>query len=699
MARNQVATGKIKRTLVTPFSDLAVFLAPVTGQITRVHVEVSSAPVGGTALFDVHINGTTIWPTQSNRVTIPDGGTEHERTGLTAAITKDDVVTLDFDGFTGSADSIGTYILLTIEMEETGATASDSELRARASHTGTQLASTISDFSSTVAGLVQPAIDSVSDDLDDHIADTADAHDASAISIAPFGSIAATTVQAALEEIVAEASGYSDEQAQDAVGTILDDSGDIDFTYDDGTPKITAIVKANTITEAKIVLADNTTNNASTSNHGFLKKLSNVSTEFMDGTGGWSTPSASGPGNYGARLVKTATQSISNNSSTEVTFDSETQDDLGFHSNVTNNSRLTIPAGMGGWYYIEANAYWAANATGERIAQIKKNGSILLQSAVDNACDNGGLETINMIGTLAYLAAGDYVELFVYQNSGGSLNLTIATNEGTYFALAALGNLSGGTNPGNYAAKITKSGTQSASNNATTVVTFDTEERDDLAFHDTVTNNSRITIPAAMDGWYLIVGNLLWNVHATGSRTAELLKNGATALAATRRASNATTVFPTLQVSALVYLVAGDYVEMQGFQDSGGSLNIMSSATGEGTWLSIVSLGNLVGAVSIKTTAYSVLSSDVGKKFTNEGASASVAFTLPTAVANLEYTFYVQDGDGLSVIAAAGDTIRIETLVTAAAGNVSSSTIGSSVTLKAINATEWVAISAIGSWS
>lgn len=47
-------------------------------------------------------------------------------------------------------------------------------------------------------------------------------------------------------------SGYTDEQAQDAVGTILVDSGTIDFTYTDATPEITAIVKDASITYAKI---------------------------------------------------------------------------------------------------------------------------------------------------------------------------------------------------------------------------------------------------------------------------------------------------------------------------------------------------------------------------------------------------------------------------------------------------------------
>jgi len=42
--------------------------------------------------------------------------------------------------------------------------------------------------------------------------------------------------------------GYSDEQAQDAVGTILVDSARVNFTYDDATPLITADLIPNTIT-------------------------------------------------------------------------------------------------------------------------------------------------------------------------------------------------------------------------------------------------------------------------------------------------------------------------------------------------------------------------------------------------------------------------------------------------------------------
>ncbi|HKY56438.1 MAG TPA: hypothetical protein VJL80_00185 [Aeromicrobium sp.] len=59
-------------------------------------------------------------------------------------------------------------------------------------------------------------------ELDAHLNDTTDAHDASAISVVPFGSIAATNVQAALEEVVSEASGGG--------ATDLEGLADVDLT-------------------------------------------------------------------------------------------------------------------------------------------------------------------------------------------------------------------------------------------------------------------------------------------------------------------------------------------------------------------------------------------------------------------------------------------------------------------------------------
>lgn len=99
-------------------------------------------------------------------------------------------------------------------------------------------------------------------------------------------------------------------------------------------------------------------------------------------------------------------------------------------------------------------------------------------------------------------------------------------------------------------------------------------------------------------------------------------------------------------------------------------------------------------AVAAKTNGvgspYSVLSTESGYTFTNEGASAKVYLSLPTAVAGYTYSFYCQDVDGLRVTAASGDTIRLDNAVSAAAGYIETSTIGAFFTMRAVNATEWV---------
>lgn len=60
-----------------------------------------------------------------------------------------------------------------------------------------------------------------------------------------------------------------------------------DYTWaqiDKATSNITDITTKNV---EDLTYSDNTTNNASTSKHGLLKKLSNVATEFMNGVGNW----------------------------------------------------------------------------------------------------------------------------------------------------------------------------------------------------------------------------------------------------------------------------------------------------------------------------------------------------------------------------------------------------------------------------
>lgn len=82
----------------------------------------------------------------------------------------------------------------------------------------------------------------------------------------------------------------------------------------------------------------------------------------------------------------------------------------------------------------------------------------------------------------------------------------------------------------------------------------------------------------------------------------------------------------------------------------------------------------------------------------NSNATALVTFSLPAAKPGLEYSFRVDDADGIKVQAGTGDTIRIGTSVSAAAGFVQSTELGATIYLTCTIANKWIA-SASGTWT
>src|SRR5437870_3646551 len=65
-----------------------------------------------------------------------------------------------------------------------------------------------------------------------------------------------------------------------------------------------------------------------------------------------------------------------------------------------------------------------------------------------------------------------------------------------------------------------------------TVLNFDSESRDTDTFHDTVTNNSRLTVPAGLAGDYLVGFCITYAGSGTGKRRQGVIeKNGTTSLA------------------------------------------------------------------------------------------------------------------------------------------------------------------------
>lgn len=142
-------------------------------------------------------------------------------------------------------------------------------------------------------------------------------------------------------------------------------------------------------------------------------------------------------GNSACRVYNNADQVIGTGAWTVLTLNSERYDTDGIHDTVTNNSRLTCKTV--GIYAICANGVFAANATGSRYVGIRLNGATYIGRTGGGANATAGHGTDLMVATQYQFAVNDYVEMMVYQNSGGNLNSTAYGNICPEFMMARIG--------------------------------------------------------------------------------------------------------------------------------------------------------------------------------------------------------------------------------------------------------------------
>ncbi|MBA7638663.1 hypothetical protein ES703_46319 [subsurface metagenome] len=123
-------------------------------------------------------------------------------------------------------------------------------------------------------------------------------------------------------------------------------------------------------------------------------------------------------------------------------------------------------------------------------------------------------------------------------------------------------------------ARVTHSVDQDIPNATTTTLAFDEERYDTDAIHDNTVFNSRLTCKTA--GKYLIIGSIVWEGSAIGSRYIHIRLNGVTIIAYHLwGVSNDLGHRPFI---ATIYdLAVTDYVELRVRQQSGVALNVFRS--------------------------------------------------------------------------------------------------------------------------
>ena len=135
----------------------------------------------------------------------------------------------------------------------------------------------------------------------------------------------------------------------------------------------------------------------------------------------WKTPAATTPTYVGCALnISTSGQSIATNTGTSILFDTEVIDTDGFHSNVTNTDRITIPAGKAGKYLVTAAITMSANSTGARVVNIAKNGSTAYGMTFPAPSLGASFGYITFI---VDLAVSDYITASMFHTAGTNLNV------------------------------------------------------------------------------------------------------------------------------------------------------------------------------------------------------------------------------------------------------------------------------------
>ena len=145
----------------------------------------------------------------------------------------------------------------------------------------------------------------------------------------------------------------------------------------------------------------------------------------------WAAPASPSVTFAGCSLSKSAAQSVSNATWTAISWDLENYDTDAFHDNSVNNTRITIPAGKGGKYLIASNLYNPSNSTGSRLIKIQKNGVDIAYGDWQRA--NSGHSTSTIFSQVLDLAVADYIEVNLFQDSTGSLNVN-SSIESTFTA-------------------------------------------------------------------------------------------------------------------------------------------------------------------------------------------------------------------------------------------------------------------------
>jgi uncharacterized protein YjlB len=300
----------------------------------------------------------------------------------------------------------------------------------------------------------------------------------------------------------------------------------------------------------------------------------------------------------GALVTKSANQSIANSTSTAITWDQETYDSDNLHDNATNNSRMTVPAGVT-HVRLDASITFAVHGTGYRTVYFYKNGTtIVSRIQIDPSATADTMMSLS--SQVLEVVEGDYFEVWVKHTRGAALNVN--TGVASWFNMEIVGPTvvtTTETSAGQpfKGALVTLAADETAANYTTaSAVSFDEEVYDTGGWHSNATNPTRLTVPAGVTKVRIDGGAVVSALTAGDTVTLAIYKNGSLDWAGSPHQysdTGASSIGVTVSTGA-VEVAEGDYFELFLDTQADASITVLDNRT----WLSIEAVESIAPATT-----------------------------------------------------------------------------------------------------
>ena len=290
----------------------------------------------------------------------------------------------------------------------------------------------------------------------------------------------------------------------------------------------------------------------------------------------------------GALFDLTANEAVGSGAWTNIPWDAGIYDTRFWVDIAINPTRLTVPAGVE-WVQLQGNWNNAVRINGDfQACRFLKGGANAVGNPISSNNDplTGGAEPkLNIVSPVLRVAATDYFEFQVFQDSGFTVNTNVADDH----TWATIHNMSSAGLPFS-GCLLDLTSNEAIAASTWTAVPWDAEEYDVGSWADLGSQATRLTVPTGVTRVQLC-GNIKHEVQAGGDeRGARITKNGATFVGNPREfvEDNTSAGYGAFNMcTPVLTVVAGDYFELEAWQDDSVSRNLNEGDGEHSNWFSI----------------------------------------------------------------------------------------------------------------